>query len=361
MHRLYNVNESRKYVYIVGKFLPIVTPLISVLVIAHDRKKFLMNAINSVINQDISNNSYEIVVVKNFSDNEIDSFLNEKGIKNVITDKGPLVSKILIGLGHCQGEILAFLDDDDLFTPSKISRLKQVFQENKGINYYHNSVKFISIVGEEIKFGNFYKIEAPDFILDTHLDIKDLLHLVEIGAALNTSCIAVKKFPFEEYLRSIQVVETWVDYSFLMWGVDKGGVFIDSEITTLARIHQEGFFENTPPLAIDEHIRSVIDNNRRVVRSIETVKANLEHPAVKKYSTAELNKFRLMGSFNDGSIGINNKIQILFDFAKTRIRPRTMFHVLSDITFELLFLFSIFFPKIGWMLTRVKFEFIDKV
>ncbi|EQD28177.1 cell wall biosynthesis glycosyltransferase, partial [mine drainage metagenome] len=48
--------------------------LISVIITAYQRKNYLLDALNSAVNQTLDRKYYEIIVVKNFSDSEIDAF-----------------------------------------------------------------------------------------------------------------------------------------------------------------------------------------------------------------------------------------------------------------------------------------------
>jgi glycosyltransferase involved in cell wall biosynthesis len=54
--------------------------VISVIIIAYNRKIFLKDAIKSVLNQSLDRNLYEIIIVKNFNDKDIDDFIDPNGI-----------------------------------------------------------------------------------------------------------------------------------------------------------------------------------------------------------------------------------------------------------------------------------------
>jgi glycosyltransferase involved in cell wall biosynthesis len=43
-------------------------PFISVIIVAHKRREFLLDAINYALNQALPKDEYEIIVVKNFSE-----------------------------------------------------------------------------------------------------------------------------------------------------------------------------------------------------------------------------------------------------------------------------------------------------
>ena len=49
-------------------------PYISVIITAYNRKEYLLDAINSVINQTLDKKYYEIIVIKNYNDSKIDDF-----------------------------------------------------------------------------------------------------------------------------------------------------------------------------------------------------------------------------------------------------------------------------------------------
>jgi Glycosyltransferases involved in cell wall biogenesis len=112
-------------------------PFISVIITAHNRREFLLEAVNSALNQTLPKDEYEIIVVKNFEDERIDKFLEEHGVRNIVTNEGPLGAKIARGVEESKGEIISFLEDDDLWLPQKLEKVKQVFQDENVI-YYHN-------------------------------------------------------------------------------------------------------------------------------------------------------------------------------------------------------------------------------
>jgi glycosyltransferase involved in cell wall biosynthesis len=55
--------------------------MISVIIIAYNRKRYIINAINSALNQTLSKDKYEIIVIKNFNDNVIDKFIGDNNIQ----------------------------------------------------------------------------------------------------------------------------------------------------------------------------------------------------------------------------------------------------------------------------------------
>ena len=66
----------------------------SVVIIAYKRKEFLINAVNSVLNQRYPREMIEIIVVKSFEDNEIDSILLKEQVRCVYTHEKSIGKKI---------------------------------------------------------------------------------------------------------------------------------------------------------------------------------------------------------------------------------------------------------------------------
>jgi len=99
------------------------SPYISVLILAHDRRKFLFDAVNSVLSQDFPRDKFEVLMVKYESDDdkEIDKKLEELGVRVINTKEVSLGAKIAVGAEEAKGEALTFLEDDDLFLSEKLS------------------------------------------------------------------------------------------------------------------------------------------------------------------------------------------------------------------------------------------------
>jgi glycosyltransferase involved in cell wall biosynthesis len=125
--------------------------MISVIISAHDRKKYLLNAIKSVIHQTLDPNKYEIIVVKNFNDEVIDGYIQTNGITSIYTNEATLSGKIIEGLKVCKYDIISFLDDDDIFFENKLKRISEEFSKDNCI-YIHNDIQAINDGGDFIYF-----------------------------------------------------------------------------------------------------------------------------------------------------------------------------------------------------------------
>lgn len=95
----------------------------SVIIPTYNRIDYLEKAIESILNQTYKN--YEIIIVndypadKNNIDNLISKFNNIAIIHNTFTGGGNMARNL--GILNSEGDLIAFLDDDDVWVPEKLA------------------------------------------------------------------------------------------------------------------------------------------------------------------------------------------------------------------------------------------------
>ena len=129
-------------------------PYISVIITACIRKEFLMNAIKSVLNQTLDKKYYEIIVIKNFQDDMIDNYILENHINGIISNDKSLSGKLSEALKIAKGNVISFLDDDDLFFENKLDIVYNEFKKDNNITYYHNLCVPINRNGKTINVNS---------------------------------------------------------------------------------------------------------------------------------------------------------------------------------------------------------------
>jgi len=102
-------------------------PLISVITTEYRPRGFLKYAVKSVINQTLNRDLYELIVVKRYSDPEVDKLVESYGGRIIILDDAPVGYYLAKGVAESEGEILVFLDDDDIFVRRKLEHVYKVF------------------------------------------------------------------------------------------------------------------------------------------------------------------------------------------------------------------------------------------
>lgn len=215
-----------------------IKPYITVVITAHGRRQYLIKAIESALSQTLSHGLYEIMVVKDFSDEDIDRMIQEYGIRTLTSSECNTVGQDLaMAIEQARGEIITFLDDDDTFLPTKLERLYTLFEEDKRIVYYHNSQIMVNENGES------RRVNAYSIVMDTdslRRQIRRLIHRYGTGPLFfNMSSIAIRK---AHYLGSIAVLPSLSihpDDFFFFAGLDGDGkYFLDSLPLTVYLSHQ---------------------------------------------------------------------------------------------------------------------------
>ena len=100
------------------------TPLVSVIVPIHNGERFLGEALDSVGAQDYDN--VEVIVVDDGSTDGGPSLARARDVVLIRQDQRGAGSARNAGIDLARGEILAFLDQDDVWMPSKLRRQVEV-------------------------------------------------------------------------------------------------------------------------------------------------------------------------------------------------------------------------------------------
>lgn len=135
--------------------------LVSVIMPSWNTGRYIAESIQSVINQTYQNWELLIVddcstdntneVVASFDDGRIKYFKNEKNSGAALTRNR--------AMREAQGEWIAFLDSDDLWTPEKLQKQLEFMKKNGYVFSYHDFVK----IDEESKPLNVI-VTGPDVV-----------------------------------------------------------------------------------------------------------------------------------------------------------------------------------------------------
>ena len=148
--------------------------MISIIMPYYKKKKFVLEAINSVLKQTYK--KFELLIVYDDECRDDIYFINkikskDKRIKLIINKKNLGAGESRnIGIKKSRGEYIAFIDSDDLWNKNKIA--KQIkFLKNKKTNICHTSYKIINNQNKKIGFR-----EARNFFT-----VNDLIKSCDIG------------------------------------------------------------------------------------------------------------------------------------------------------------------------------------
>ncbi len=215
---------------------------IGIVIVAFNRKDYIMEAIKSALNQKAEELTYIVTVVKNFLDDEIDKFINLNNINNIYTNNISLGYKILLGVIFTNAQIICFLEDDDLFIEDKIDIVYKKFKENKNLVYYHNSMIPIGD-GNQI-LTKWYKQENRSLICDSRSKLKILRRLIRYGGH-NMSSISVSRNIILRNTKMFVNSTHNLDYSILLLALSSCGLILsDSDRVTYYKMHSSAVHIN---------------------------------------------------------------------------------------------------------------------
>lgn len=123
-------------------------PRVSVVVIAHDRTRYLRGAVESVLRNATDQFDMEVIVVKRPVDPELDSALRALDVAVVNTDRETLGAKLVLGTRASSGDVLLPLEDDDEFVQDRVATIVKSWSRYPNLGFYHNDFTLIGELGE---------------------------------------------------------------------------------------------------------------------------------------------------------------------------------------------------------------------
>jgi Glycosyl transferase family 2 len=138
-------------------------PYLSVVVMAYRRRRFLRGAIESVLDQTLPRSAFEVIVLKDFADPELDAWIASlRPSVRCVTEDLPLMGQMIVrGVELAQGEVVSFLDDDDRFRPEKLAGLAALFREDPSLGFVRNAYEPIDGDGRRLPDWERTRPQAP--------------------------------------------------------------------------------------------------------------------------------------------------------------------------------------------------------
>jgi len=208
-------------------------PLISVIITAYNRKEFLPHAVSSALRQTLPREFYEVIVVKNFEDEEIDSWLEESGVRSILSEAPEQGEHLAAALEEAKGEVLSFLDDDDMFSDRKLEAVRSAFQREEVV-FHRNRRVLIDAkgrrIGEEAAHPAFQARGSNPGTLGK---------LMGLGMHVNSSSMSIRRSALESLaVEKFRKIRLAVDSLYFIASLLQGGVLTyDPHPLTLYRVH----------------------------------------------------------------------------------------------------------------------------
>ena len=194
---------------------------VSVIVAAHTRVEFLKRAVASAAEQSPD----EIIVVKFTHDTELDRELAELGADVVWTEERYQGGKYAVGVERASGDVIVALDDDDVFLPGKVARVRTVFEDPTVVCYTNRYLPFTDSpppAGEPRPVRRF--------------DTGDGNQYTEGLRPVLMSCLAFRRTPILPWLGDLHRL-TIADHTIFMIAIAQGKVVaMDQSVLTGYRV-----------------------------------------------------------------------------------------------------------------------------
>ncbi len=245
-------------------------PYFSVIVMTWQRREFLESAVSSVLSQTLPRSEYEILVVKGFQDDQLDTFLRSCGAQVYATtssDQGPALAT---AFGHAKGEVVAFLDDDDEFEPEKLATLLTEFEAAPDLVVMRHGNRNIDARGDPLPswpLCDWPALPRSDVVVVATPEEKGRTPTLPMH---NLSTIAVRRSAVLPFVRAWPGVEAASDSLVFLSGLAcPGAARADPRVLSRRRIHGSSSNENFstagagPPATLDRLHRLVRSHARQ--------------------------------------------------------------------------------------------------
>ncbi len=221
------------------------SPEISVVVGAFSREDFVIPAVQSVLDQTLDRRRFDVLVTKNFHSPRVDRFLEAHDVDSIFDDDRTINRWLFRAARSTRAPLIAFLDDDDLFEPTRLEHVLEVFEAHPPTGYYRNRVSVIDERGAPIPRAYWGKNEIDPLFDGTGPvwvgpDQKDAMlpFIRRTYAFFNSSTIVLRREVLRPDLTSPYEGFSSPDPFFLVAAVASPfGLFLDDRRLTRYRHH----------------------------------------------------------------------------------------------------------------------------
>jgi len=181
------------------------TPYLTAFVMAHARSDYLAAAVASALDQTLDRAEYEVLVVKDYVDPELDRTLADRGVR-VVTEELPRMGQMRArGIELARGEVVCFLDDDDRFRPEKLAGVVSAFRADPNLSFLHHTADAIDDRGRPLPYWARARPRppAPRTIDPAHEGARAQPWIARYGGYLNVSSTAVRRAALVPHLAGL--------------------------------------------------------------------------------------------------------------------------------------------------------------
>lgn len=145
-------------------------PVISIVTPSYNQGAYLEQTIQSVIGQDYEALEYQVVDGGSTDDTPaiLARYQGHPRVRRIVSEPDDGQTDALIkGFDHCRGQVLGWLNSDDLLEAGALSRVARVFREDPSADVVVGRLRFINPEGREIRIAPRQEMDARDWLRTT--------------------------------------------------------------------------------------------------------------------------------------------------------------------------------------------------
>lgn len=209
---------------------------VSVVINNYNYGRFLPEAIDSALNQTYPHT--EAIVVDDGSTDNSPEIIASYGYKiiPVLKENGGQASAFNAGFAASTGDIICFLDSDDIFLPEKVATVVESFGDRTDLDWCFHSLKWVDVDGKPSIDRSDRKGLAGEYDLKEHIRKGKLRD--KLPSLPSTSGLCFKRSLLQQILpmpeaKTIGLNDAYLEFTSI--GLSKG-ILLDEELA-LYRVH----------------------------------------------------------------------------------------------------------------------------
>lgn len=235
-------------------------PAVTVVLDTYNHEEFVADAIRSALGQDFPRSQMEILVVDDGSIDRTPEIVRgfEPQVRLLRKPNGGQASAINFGIAHAKGQVIAFLDGDDVWLPTKVSRVVAEFRNDPNVVLvYHKFVFWNSSDGRE------WDPKWPLISGDVAGDRRKL----QIYSPAPTSSLAFRKSALDRLTPIPERCSYMHDAYLTSAAIFLGPVLGLPEYLTKNRVHENNLWYTENPFPRPEALQRRIEVRRAAIES----------------------------------------------------------------------------------------------
>lgn len=218
------------------------TPLVSILINNYNYGDYVREAIDSALNQTYQN--IEVIVVDDGStDHSVDTIKSYgERIVPIIKENGGQASAFNVGFSAAKGDLICFLDSDDLFHLKKVEKIIEFFREYPEHGWLIHRMNHINPVGEEVKIA---EEDQKQYLLKETGDYREEARRKKVNFILPaTSALVFRRGLLEKIFPVPQALRITADNYLKFASLMNAPVIVCDEVLSSQRIHGNNLYTN---------------------------------------------------------------------------------------------------------------------